>query len=93
MTKLEILKQVKKEYDATTGLCYSFKLVLYKYYNKLYTYDHIVKNIPEFNPMTLKASAVEGYWWPILDYKSRIKALDYLIELYKNNTEEWDSSC
>ena len=67
--------------------------------NKGYVpYKIIIAQIPEFNPFFLNAPIFPinmylnlglEFWWNINDSKSRIKAFDTLIKLYKDVDREF----
>ena len=64
-------------------------------------YASIKAQIPEFNPRYLKAQYYKylaarqelneelEFWWMLKDSRSRIKAFDTLIELYKDYDKEF----
>lgn len=81
-----VLKDIKKAKDIYLsdpyiGMCYSFYKVNQKRYDE---YDDIKKRIPMFKPETFNVNPklLLGFWWPIDDKDSRIKAFDKLIEIY-----------
>lgn len=80
---LKDIKRAKNIYlsDPYIGMCYSFYKVNQKRYDE---YDDIKKRIPMFKPETFDVDPklLLGFWWPIHDIESRIKAFDKLIEIY-----------
>lgn len=48
--------------------------------------------IPEFNREEVHASLTDkAYWWPRYDFDSRIRALEKLIEIYKQKVNHENS--
>lgn len=91
MSILEILEKAKALYEQTDpyrrqGMCWTIcsacppELESYIYHNKKLGW------IPEFNPEFLGGSLerIAMYWWPISDHKSRLRAFDKLINVYRN---------
>ena len=102
MKKIDVLIIAKKLYKEllpdTRGMCFCLRRVVYdpvEFSCPFCSVDHVnynmlLYNFPEFNPEYLKSTAsIYGFWWDIEDTESRLKAFDTLIELYKNNTEEF----
>lgn len=93
--KLDILERALSVYklyrtrNVLTGLCHC----MLKAIEEIYGYDffHIRplitmrELIPEFNREFLHGttSHYNSYWWPTEDDYARIKALEYLISIYK----------
>lgn len=77
-----ILRDIKKakryfEKGEADYMCYSFRLVSFKYYNPINSI------IPEFNREFLNAKYERSIvWWDVNDRESRIKAYNKLIEVY-----------
>lgn len=80
---LEIIKKAKQAYlnKHSKFMCVCFYNVEDSF---CFSYNNIVKRIPEFKPSTFGLVDVieEGGWWNINDQESRIKAFDKLIEIY-----------
>ena len=99
MKKIDVLIKARKLYKHLIpdpiGMCYCLKKVLYNQEESPYpvgcfTNGVLLYNFPEFNPKYFKSTAsIPEYWWRVEDTSSRLKAFDTLIELYKNNTEEF----
>ena len=99
MKKIDVLILAKELYKEllpdTKGMCYCLRRIVYDQAEISCHFDHIdysmlLYNFPEFNPKYLKSTAfIYSFWWDIEDIESRLKAFDTLIELYKNNTEEF----
>ena len=94
MKKINVLikaKEVYKKISGKVGMCYCLIQAINDCnYNNGVNYDILLYNFPEFNPKYFKSTAIPCYfWWNIEDVESRLKAFDTLIELYKNNTEEF----
>ena len=72
------------------GLCSAFictvpDCLLKGYWTARSYYERIARIIPEYYPEYFGAKlGDDGYWWDRFDEKSRIKALDKLIEVYEN---------
>ena len=104
MKKIDVLIFAKALYkdkellQGTRGMCYCLNKVLHDqeefscpYYRiEFIGYSTLLHNFPEFNPKYFKSTAsIYEYWWDVKDTESRLKAFDTLIELYKNNTENF----
>lgn len=85
---LKILIRAKKTYKNRegigVGMCAHIAQAFYDLYDKNVYYNDIILFIPEFHWEHLNNGKrlVTGYWWPIADKKSRIKAFNKLIRLY-----------
>lgn len=93
MKKIDVLINAKELYKkimpGPIGMCYCLIRVVRGYKHDTW-YDILLYNFPEFNPKYFKSTANSfDYWWNVEDVESRLKAFDTLIELYKNNTEEF----
>ena len=94
MKKIDVLinaKEFYKKISGKVGMCYCFIQVTNDCkYNDGVNYETLLYNFPEFNPKYFKSQRLPNYlWWNVEDVESRLKAFDTLIELYKNNTEEF----
>ena len=93
---LAILIAAKQRYLSMTfqgcavgfpGMCFCIKQEA-KEICPLISYSYIPSLIPEFNSKFLDGSQNPGYWWPIADINSRIKAFDKLIILYQKKVNK-----
>lgn len=68
-------------------LCYAFAHVSDRYF----VGSEVVKYIPEFNPVFLtgEGKPYGEVWWPSVDRKSRIEALDKLIVIYEQKIKDF----
>lgn len=90
--RLKILKDAKGIFQQSprTGLCSTIRKAMRK--NGVNPDGLLVCDVFEgFDPVTLNASSCSAYgvfWWHIEDYFSRNKALDKLINIYKEKVEQ-----
>ena len=99
MKKIDVLIKAKVLYEHLmpdpTGMCYCLRRIVYDQaevscHLDEVNYSMLLYNFPEFNPEYFKSPAsIYEYWWRVENTKSRLKAFDTLIELYKNNTEKF----
>ena len=66
------------------GLCYYIVMTFHQIYDRYIICIDIPILIPKFNPIFCKGNNTV-YWWSMHDTKSRIQALDKLIEYYSCN--------
>lgn len=73
--------------DIFYGLCFCISNAYYSEYGYYLCYENINEIIPKFNPNFLNTTRKsDGYWWAYNDINSRIKALNKLIEYYRNRS-------
>ena len=73
------------------GLCWCFRETLpEEFITETSKGRQIEKVIPEYHPEFFSTEEIcdgsidDGFWWPGEDIKSRLKALDKLIQVYKD---------
>ena len=93
--KLDILERALSVYklyrikNVATGLCHCILKAIEEIYGCNFYHTHpfvsIRDLIPEFNRESLHGTTCHynNYWWPLSDDYARIKALEYLISIYK----------
>lgn len=87
---LRWLKKAKKFYieKKVDGMCWALMTTVPKKHLKL-RIGSIVDVIPQYSPeyfntRVIEEGSDEGYWWPVKDRESRIKAFDKLIDDYQS---------
>lgn len=94
------VEEIKKS-PAYPGMCWCLKVAAAKSIDLKErltkgrpTYNDLVTNIPEFNPVFLKATkpvktAGLDFWWDLSDKQSRMNAFHILRSIYKQNDKEF----
>ena len=93
--KLDILERTLSVYklyivrNVSTGLCHCMLKAIEEIYGcdffRIHPLITLRELIPEFNRESLHGTTCHynSYWWPMEDDYARIKALEYLISIYK----------
>ena len=81
-------KKIIKKEDSKYGLCNILYLTIQDMFNypKDNVYDNVKNQLTIFNSYKLTRKHIYNtYWWNKNDKMSRLNALDYMIDYYKNN--------